>query len=72
MFCVKERIGRGATVSLDITDKNVYTRCPGCRKVFQVNLEEVFKVGGVDLFSTVVLCDECSERIQRRKRCDSK
>ena len=72
MFCVKERIGRGATVSLDITDKNVYTRCPGCGKVFRVNLEEVFRAGDVNLFSTVVLCDECSERIQRRKRCDSK
>ncbi len=72
MFYVKERIGRGATVSLDITDKNVFTRCPGCRKEVQVNLEEVFKVEDVNLLDTVVLCNECSERVQRRRRHESK
>ena len=67
MFYVKERITKGTTVSVNITDKNVYCRCPGCGAEVQVNLEDVFKVKGVNLIDTEVLCDRCPERVQRRR-----
>ena len=30
MFYVKEKLNEAVTVSIEITDTNVFTRCPGC------------------------------------------
>ncbi len=68
MFYVKERMNERVNLTLGITDDNVYTKCPRCGKEVKVNLGEVFKVGDVDLFETVVLCAECSERVRGREK----
>lgn len=66
MFYVKERCNKAA-VTVPISNKNVYTRCPGCGREIQVSLGEVFKVDDVSLDKTDVFCEMCSRRMMRRK-----
>ena len=41
MFYVKEPIMDNMEFQMEITDKNVFCRCPVCGKEVSVNLEEV-------------------------------
>ena len=61
MFYVKVATRKGDTV-FQITDKNVYTKCPECGKEHTVNLEEIIKDKGkaFSLRGTRVLCPKCS------------
>jgi hypothetical protein len=61
MFYVKQNFGY-AEVTTEITDENVFTRCPECDKEIAVDLVELFSDGEGDLFSTTCLCRECSKK----------
>ena len=63
MFYAKERMNDAMEVSIELTDENVFCRCPKCGEEVQVNLEDVFADGEVDLFGTSVLCDKCSHKV---------
>lgn len=62
MFYVKAELKSGVVV-MQITDKNVYTKCPECGKDYNVNLEEIIRNKGkeFDLRGTKVLCPKCSD-----------
>ncbi len=68
MFYVKEKLSRAVEVTVEITDENVFTRCPGCGDEVGVDLAELFSDSESDLYGTAVYCDECSREI-RNKRC---
>lgn len=61
MFYVKERINEGAEISIDITDENVFCRCPLCGREVAVDLEDVLSSGG-GLYGTAVFCERCAEK----------
>ena len=42
MFYVKEKISDAVNVTVEITDENVFTRCPGCGDEVNVDLAELF------------------------------
>ena len=45
----------------EITDENVFTRCPDCGQEVSVDLNDVIDdEGQLDLFGTGVCCAECS------------
>lgn len=70
MFYVKEKISNAVELSTELTEKNVYSRCPKCGKEVQVNLEDVFSEGDVDLSRTSVLCEDCTDEILGGGYCD--
>lgn len=47
---------------LEITEDNVFTRCPVCGKEFTVDVSELFQDGDIDLYGTSIYCPECAER----------
>lgn len=60
MFYTKATIG-GTTITTEITDENVFTRCAECGDEIPVDIEEVI-IGGGDLCGTNVYCDACTKR----------
>jgi DNA-directed RNA polymerase subunit RPC12/RpoP len=71
MFYLKIKMPNGKTVRTDITDENVYTRCPECGRELPVDLAELFSDGDGDLYSTSILCSACSsKRVGKRKFMD--
>ena len=66
MFYVKERLSDILKVTVEITDKNVFTRCPGCGNEVSVDLAELFSDSESDLYGTAVYCDECSRKIRSK------
>lgn len=67
MFYTKAKLSDGVTIKTEITDENVFTVCPECGKEFPIDLEGEIRHGGADLYSTQVLCSECSAK-QANKR----
>jgi len=68
MFYVKEKLNDAVEATVEITDENVFTRCPGCGDEVSVDLAELFSDGESDLYGTAVYCKECSRKI-RNERC---
>ena len=62
MFYIKTKQYCGKTINIEITDENVFTRCPECRREMPVDLAEIFADGEGDLISTQVLCAACAKR----------
>ena len=62
MFYIKTKQHSGKMVSTEITDENVFTRCPECGREMPVDLAEIFADGEGDLISTQVLCAACAKR----------
>lgn len=61
MFYIKERIHGGVEVKIEITDENVFYRCPLCGREVAVDLEDVLSSGG-GLYGTAVFCERCAEK----------
>ena len=61
MFYIKTKQHSGKMVSTEITDENVFTRCPGCGREMPVDLAEIFTDGEGDLFSTKIFCAACTK-----------
>lgn len=59
MYYVKELIHDNYTVTVPITDKNVYCRCPHCGKEVQVDIGAMIEAGISDVLKTAVACDRC-------------
>ena len=64
MFYVKTPLSEESVVKTEITDVNVFTRCAGCGKELQVDLDEVFEDIPVDLEASIYCC-RCSHRRRR-------
>lgn len=72
MFYIKTKLPSGKTVKTEITDENVYTRCPECGREIPVDLAKVFSDGEGDLFSTSIICSACTKkRVEQRERTES-
>jgi hypothetical protein len=65
MFYVKTPLSEESVVKTEITDVNVFTRCAGCGKELQVDLDEVFEDTPIALDASVYCC-RCSLRRRRR------
>lgn len=63
MFYVKEPINDAMEVTVEISDENVFCRCPVCGREVLVDLEEVLGDGKGDLSGTTVLCEDCSREL---------
>ncbi len=63
MFYVKAKIGEDSEIKIDITDENVFCRCPKCGGETRVYLDDVLKDENSDLYGTAVFCDECSNKM---------
>ena len=61
MFYIKTKQHSGKMVSTEITDENVFTRCPGCGREMPVDLADIFADGEGDLFSTKIFCAACTK-----------
>ena len=61
MFYIKTKQYCGKTITTEITDENVFTRCPGCGSEMPVDLAEIFADGDGDLFSTRIFCAACTK-----------
>ena len=64
MFYIKTRLGGETEFTTEITDENVFTRCPQCGSEFAVDLAEVFSDGDGDLYGTSIFCDACSRKMR--------
>ena len=67
MFYTKTIIG-DTTIRTEITDENVFTRCPHCGAEIPVDLQEQFANGDFDLCGTAIYCNSCTKRrlVQQR------
>lgn len=63
MFYVKEPINDAMEVTVEISDENVFCRCPVCGREVLVDLEEVLGDGKGDLSGTAVLCEDYSREL---------
>ena len=63
MFYVKEPINDAMEVTVEISDENVFCRCPVCGREGLVDLGEVLGDGKGDLSGTAVLCEDCSREL---------
>lgn len=62
MFYLKTKLANSKVVKTDITDENVFTRCPDCGRELPVDLAEVFSNGEGNLFSTSIICSACTKK----------
>lgn len=61
MFYVKTLISANTAIVTEITDKNVFTRCPDCGAEICIDLNDVIDEDGqLDLYGLGVCCPECS------------
>lgn len=60
MFYVKSKINEESEIHIDITDENVFTRCPGCGAEIPVDIVEGIRNEDLDLFGTAIYCHECT------------
>ncbi len=68
MFYVKERLNDSMEISIEITDENVFCRCPMCGSEVSVDITEFLSDGESDLYGTAVFCDECSKKVKNGGR----
>ena len=67
MFYLKTKLANGKVIKTNITDENVFTRCPDCGRELPVDLVEVVADGEGDLFSTSIICSACTKK--RAEKC---
>lgn len=60
MFYVKTQLNEGTSITTEITDENVFTRCIGCGCEVPIDLDDVIVDGHLDLFGTGWRCKDCS------------
>lgn len=66
LFYVKQALTDRAEVTVEITDDNVFCRCPLCGREVAVDLQEILAEEDTDLMGTVVLCEECVEEWMKK------
>ena len=60
MFYVKTQLDANSAIVTEITDGNVFTRCPDCGCEIGVDLNDVIDDGQLDLHGLRVCCPKCS------------
>lgn len=60
MFYVKTQLDANSAIVTEITDENVFTRCPDCGCEISVDLNDITGDGQLDLYVLSVCCPECS------------
>lgn len=60
MFYVKTQLDANSAIVTEITDENVFTRCPDCGCEISVDLNDLTGDGQLDLYGLGVCCPECS------------
>lgn len=61
MFYVKTLLGANTAIVTEITDENVFTRCPDCGAEICIDLNDVIDEDGqLNLYGLGVCCPECS------------
>ncbi|HBQ63728.1 MAG TPA: hypothetical protein DD727_02130 [Clostridiales bacterium] len=68
MFYIKTRTASGKVIETDITDVIIFTRCSECGKEQSVDLTEFFSDGEGDLFTSGILCSECTMSRNKARR----
>ena len=61
MFYVKENLNESMNIAIEISDKNVYCRCPKCDVEVPVDLSIFQENENFDIFSSAVYCDACTK-----------
>jgi hypothetical protein len=64
MFYTKKTLPNGRTIKTELTDENVFTRCPVCDCELSVDLQELFADGETDLCGTAIYCSACSKNYE--------
>ena len=64
MFYVKTKLNEETEITTEITDENVFTRCPKCGVEKAVDLAEMLSDGG-DLYGTSLYCPECFAELKK-------
>lgn len=75
MFYVKTQLDDKTAIVTDITDENVFTRCPDCGAEIAIDLNDVIDADGqLDLYGLGVCCPECSRARWKaaHRECDCK
>lgn len=67
MFYVKEKINDALSIKTELSDENVFCRCPRCGAEVQVDLNEFFGDENFDLFGSELYCDACSQKARSRE-----
>lgn len=62
MFYVKTKLNENTAIMIDITDDNVFTKCPDCGNEVQVELDDYVGDEEFELYGSFVFCPECSKR----------
>jgi hypothetical protein len=62
MFYVKTHLADGMSATTEITEGNVFCRCPDCGSEVAVDLAEVLGDGVSDLLATSVCGPSCTAR----------
>jgi DNA-directed RNA polymerase subunit RPC12/RpoP len=65
MFYIKIKEA-GAKIKIKLRPDNIYTKCANCGREFQVNIFDCNKAAleemqNIDIFTTGILCPECSD-----------
>lgn len=61
MFYVKANLTPDVEIKIDITDENVFCRCPHCGEEVPVDLSLFATDEDFDINSSAVLCEDCTE-----------
>lgn len=73
MFYMIERLKDSMKIYIEVTDENVFCRCPICGLEVAVDIAEILRNFESDLIASAVFCDECDKQIRARGgRCGNK
>ena len=61
MFYLKTELAEGVALETEITDENVFTRCPECGAKVPVDLAAFVGDEDFDLYGMGVYCDDCAK-----------
>lgn len=63
MFYVKTQLNPNTTLTTELNNMNVFTRCPDCGEEMVVDLNDVIDDENLfDLFEVGICCTECSRK----------
>ena len=62
MFYIKENLNGTASISVEISNENVYCHCPQCGTEVPVDLSVFWTAENFDIFNSAVYCDACTQK----------
>ena len=63
MFYVKTQLNKDAMIEVDITDTNVFCRCPFCGQEVPVDLDDFVRDEDFSVADSEVACEKCSRKV---------